>query len=220
MDYNIQLLLRSPLFNHITAQDLPVLLQCLGAKTKTFAKNQYIFTAGDKVNTVGVIIKGRVQIETVDITGNRILTAEFGPGDLFAEALACAQVERAPVNALASETTEVLLVDCKRIINTCPGSCRFHARLVENLLQIVAAKNLLLNQKIAAVSQRTLRDKLLTYLAGQAQKQGGPNFSISFNRQELADYLCADRSAVSRELGRLKAEGLLDFNGNDFSLSL
>lgn len=218
MQQNTKTLSQSPIFGGISPQDLPLLLQCLNAQTKSFAKNEYIFISGDSVSAVGVIISGRVQIENMDIMGNRILMAEFGPADLFAEALACAHTANVPVSALASEAAEVVFIDCKRIITVCPSSCKFHTRLVENLLSIVAAKNILLNQKIAVVSQRTLRDKLLTFLGNQAQRQGGESFAINFNRQELADYLCADRSAVSRELGRLKAEGLIDYEGSRFTL--
>lgn len=208
----------SPVFGGIATNELPGLLHCLDAKRKSFAKNEYIFMAGDYINSVGVIISGQIQIERHDITGNRILLGEFGPGELFGEAYACAQIEHVPVNVLASSPVDVLFIDCKRIISVCPSSCKFHTQLVENLLRIVATKNILLNQKITAVSQRSLRDKLLTYLGAEAQKHNSRTFSLNFNRQELADYLCADRSAVSRELSRLKEEQIIDFNGDVFEL--
>lgn len=206
------------IFSNIRPDELPGLLQCLGASQKKFAKNEYIFTSGDRVHNVGVIINGHIQIERFDIMGNRILLGEFGPGDLFAESFACAQIERVPVNVVAAEAVEILFIDCRRIISVCPSSCKFHTQLVENLLQIVATKNILLNQKVNAISQRSLRDKILTFLGYEAQKQGRRTFSLKFSRQELADYLCADRSAVSRELNRLKAENIIDFDGNIFSM--
>lgn len=211
-------LLKIPLFAGISAAELPSLLNCLGVKQKKFGKNEYVFVAGQAIAYVGIVLKGRVQVVKDDIMGNRTILSESGPLDLFAESFACAHVTHAPVSVLVAEPAEIMFIDCQRIITVCPGSCRFHNKLVENLLKVVADKNLKLNRKIEVISQRSIRDKLLAYLNAEAQKHNGRSFRINFNRQQLADYLCADRSALSRELSKLQAEGLVSCNGRNFTL--
>lgn len=211
-------LLKIPLFSDISAAELPLLLNCLGVKQRSFAKNEYVFIAGQKVSHVGIVLQGRVQIVKDDIMGNRTILAECGALELFGESFACAHVAQAPVSVLVTETAELLFIDCQRIINLCPSSCRFHNKLVENLLQIVADKNLMLNRKIEVLSQRSIREKLLAYLNAEAQRQNARSFRINFNRQELADYLCANRSALSRELSKLQAEGLVSCKGRNFEI--
>lgn len=211
-------LLKIPLFSGISAAELPSLLNCLGVKQKSFAKNEYVFVAGQKVRRVGIVLRGRIQIVKDDLMGNRTILAECGAWELFAESFACARVVHAPVSALAAEPAEIMFIDCQRIISVCSSSCRFHNKLVENLLKIVADKNLMLNRKIEVISQRSIREKLLAYLNAEAQKQNARSFRINFSRQELADYLCADRSALSRELSKLQAEGLVSCNGRNFEM--
>lgn len=213
-------LLKIPLFEGVGAAGLPSLLNCLGVKHKLFAKNAYVFLAGQTISHVGIVLKGRVQIIKDDIMGNRTILSECGPLDLFAESFACAHVEHAPVSVLVTEPAEIMFIDCKRIITVCPSSCRFHTRLVENLLKIVAQKNLMLNQKMEVLARRSIREKLLAYLYAEAQKHNARRFRINFNRQELADYLCTDRSALSRELSKLQAEGVVSSDGHIFELFL
>lgn len=211
-------LLKIPLFEGVATAELPSLLNCLGVKHKLFAKNDYVFLAGQTISHVGIVLTGHVQIVKDDIMGNRVILSECGPLELFAESFACAHVVHAPVSVLVTEPTEIMFIDCKRIITVCPSSCRFHTRLVENLLKIVAAKNLTLSRKIEVLSQRSIREKLLAYLNDEAQKHNAQRFRISFNRQELADYLCTDRSALSRELSKLQAEGIVSSDGRIFEL--
>lgn len=209
---------RVPLFEGIDAHEIPSLLQCLGAQTRSFARDEFIYTAGDEAVNVGVILSGRVQISRHDINGNRSILAEAATTDLFAESFACAQTAHIPVDVYAVEAAEILFVNCRRIITLCPNSCRFHARLVENLLKIVASKNIMLNQKLEIVSKRTMREKLLAYLNAEAQKQRCRTVTIPFDRQELADFLGVDRSALSRELGVMRQEGVLKVRNRDFEL--
>ena len=131
---------------------------------------------------------------------------------------ACAQLDRLPVTVIASADSRILQLACRRIIETCSQSCIFHSQLIHNLLKIVARKNLMLNQKIDFISRRTTREKLMAYLTAQAKAADSRIFSIPYNRQELADYLGVERSAMSAELGKLKKEGTIDFHRNHFTL--
>ncbi len=122
-----------------------------------------------------------------------------------------------PFSVEAAADSDVLLIDVKRILTTCPTACRFHSRLIENLMAILARKNILLGAKIRHLSRRSTRDKLLSYLSEQAREAGSRSFTIPFNRQELADSLCVDRSAMSSELSKLKPRAVLDYEKNSFS---
>ena len=167
---------------------------------------------------MGVVLTGEVQTLREDLDGNRSILAAAGPGQLFGEVFACAQLDRLPVTVIASADSRILQLACRRIIETCSQSCIFHSQLIHNLLKIVARKNLMLNQKIDFISRRTTREKLMAYLTAQAKAADSRIFSIPYNRQELADYLGVERSAMSAELGKLKKEGTIDFHRNHFTL--
>ncbi len=204
------------LFSGIDERELASLMGCLQAVRKRYKKGETVFAAGD-APSVGMIQSGAMQVLAEDPMGNRTIIGRVEAGDLFGEAFACAGAERMPFSVEAVLDSEVLLIDVKKILVTCPAACPFHTRLIENLMAILARKNILLGAKIRHLSRRTTRDKLLSYLLEQAREAGSREFAIPFNRQELADYLCVDRSAMSSELSRLKAEGLLDYDRNRFS---
>lgn len=212
-------LTKSPLFNGINPEDISAMLTCLNAKTKTYKKNQNVFLAGDKNEAVGFVVSGSIQIIKEDFLGNRSIIAQIGQSQLFAEAFACAGLKRIPVSVVSNTDSTILFIDYNRIVNSCSNTCAFHHRLIENMLQILAQKNVYLNDKIEHLSRRSTKDKVLSYLSSQAQKTGKRRFEIPFNRQELADYLCVDRSALSNELCKLRDTGVLEFNRNEFTLS-
>ncbi|MEL4105642.1 Crp/Fnr family transcriptional regulator [Oscillospiraceae bacterium WX1] len=209
---------KCPLFAGIDDTDIDKILPCLSATVFQYEKNTFVFSADDSVFTVGIILSGSIHIIKEDFWGRKDILSQAEAGDLFAESFSCAQSERIAVSVLAAERSEVMLVNCRKIIKTCSSACLFHAQLIANLLQIIANKNILLMQKIEQMSKRTTREKLLAYLSAEAEKVGRSAFDIPFNRQELADYLAIDRSAMSSELGRMRDEGLLTFERNHFEL--
>ncbi|NLL40108.1 MAG: Crp/Fnr family transcriptional regulator [Clostridiales bacterium] len=215
---HIHVLKNCPLFKDIDNNDLESLLKCLSAVSKSFDKNQFVFMAGEPASSVGIVLAGTVTVIHEDFWGNRSILTRLGPGEIFAEAFSCADNDTLPVSVTASEKTQVLLVDCKKIITTCSSTCIFHTSLIKNLLVIMSKKNAQLTRKIEHLSRTTTREKLLSYLSFQAQQLGKSSFEIPFNRQELADYLSVDRSAMSTELGKMRDEGLLDFKRNHFKL--
>ncbi len=213
-----QILLDTPLFAGISGQDLEQMFSCLDAQVISYQKNEAVFLEGDKVRFIGLVLSGKIQVIREDYYGNRNIVANLGPQEIFAETFACAGVPSVPVSVFAAEKSEVLRLDCKKILSPCPNSCGFHRKLIENLLQVMARKNLYLSNKLDLLSQRTTREKLLAYLSGEAKKAGQNEFSIPFNRQELADYLGVERSAMSAQLGRMRDEGMLEFHKNHFRL--
>jgi len=219
MNVYASVLTQSPLFSQISPEELSTLLRCLRARTAVYPKNAAVLTEGQSVTAVGFVVSGGVQIIREDFMGNRSIIAEIGRGNTFAEAFSCVQAQALPVTVISIAESEILWLDYWRIITSCQNSCRFHARLISNMLSIIAEKNIQLNQKLRHMSMRTIRDKLLAYLTDAAASQGSAQFEIPFNRQELADYLCVDRSAMSSALSKLQAEGILTYYKNRFCLN-
>lgn len=218
MDAYSDVIRRVRLFRGIGEEERGGMFGCLGARVRSFAAGEAILLAGDPPDRVGVLLDGRASIVREDAAGVRTLVAGLGPGDLFAELFACAEAEALPVSVFAGTAAAVLFLDYRKIVRSCPSACPFHARLVENMLAVVAEKALFLNRRLGHLSRRTTREKLLSYLAEQAERAGSRTFAIPFNRQELADYLCVERSAMSAQLGKLRDEGILRFQGSRFEL--
>ena len=214
----LHILKTCPLFSGIGEDNLAALLPCLTAAPKSCAKDDFVFLAGEQAGPMGVVLTGSLHIVREDFWGRRTILTRIAPGELFGEAFAFAGLERLPVSAMAAEASEVLLLDRRKIMSPCQEACAFHASLVGNMLRILARKNAGLVQKIEHLTRRSTREKLLSYLSERARETGRGNFEIPFNRQELADYLAVDRSAMSSELSKMREEGILDFNRNEFEL--
>ena len=213
-----EILEKSPLFYGIDVEDAAAMLDCLQATTKRHARGSFILRPGYSVSSVGLVLSGRALVVREDFWGNRELVSSIEPGDLFAEVFACLPEVEIGVGVIADGDCEVMLLDVRRILTTCSSSCAFHARLTENLVGVLAQKNLMMNEKLGHLSRRSTRAKLLSYLSAEAQRQGKSRFTIPFNRQQLADYLSVDRSAMSAELGRMRRDGLVDFKRSHFEL--
>jgi len=218
MQVSYSFLKKTSLFRGTTEEELPVLLDCLTPGYRDYAKNEIILRQGEDVTAVGLVLSGRVQVIEEDFWGNRNILTDVWPGDLFAESYAFLPGELLRVSVLAYEPSRVMLVDSKRMLEICSSACRFHTRLVQNVLAESARKNLALTRKLEHMSKRTTREKLLSYLSGQSLAAGSEAFEIPFNRQQLADYLGVDRSAMSNELCKMRDEGLLTFDRSNFHL--
>ena len=213
-----EILKNCTLFDGIDDNDLSAMTGCLNAKVKQFAKNQVIINEGQRVTDIGIVLSGSVQIVSVDYYGNRNIVTQIEPSNIFGEAFVCAEVMSVPISASASEESEIMLIDGKRIMEPCSNSCGSHNRLIANLMKNLALKNLTLNRKIEITSKRTTREKLMTYLLWQAKSQGYDSFTIPFDRQELADFLQVDRSGLSAEISKLRHEGIIECDRSRFTL--
>lgn len=208
----------TPLFQGCTGEEIRQMLRCLNARVKSFKRDERILEAGQIVTAVGVVLEGSVLIESNDVWGNRSVLDKAGPGEIFAETYACIPEERLMVDVVAAEAVKILFLDIKSMLTFCKKTCSCHGMLVRNLLQISAQKNLNLSRRIFFTASKSIRGRLLSYLSSQAQKHGSRDFTIPFNRQQLADYLGVDRSALSAELGRMRQDGLLLTERNHFQL--
>ena len=207
-----------PLFEGIGIEDLTGLLHCLGARQMDAAKGQTVYAEGDTATHLGIVLTGAVRLIREDYYGNRSIVAHIGPGELFAESYACAGVPSMPVSVVAEEAGRVLLIDSHRITVSCSNACSFHNRIINNMLRLVADKNLVFDQKIQVVSKRTTRDKLMAYLMNQMKLQNSRKFTIPYDRQALADYLEVDRSGLSVQISKLREEGILQSHKNYFEI--
>ena len=214
----LEILKKCALFDKIEDENLLRLLTCLGATVTSFDKKYTIFVEGSPAKLIGVMLSGSAQILQVDYYGNRSILSNVGPGEVFAEAFACAEVRALPVTVIANEPCEVMMIDCSHILHTCQNNCGFHQQLIFNLMKDLAGKTIMFHQRIEVTSKRTTREKLMTYLTMQAKSVGSNSFDIPFDRQELADYLEVDRSGLSSEISKLKKEGILDSRKNHFVL--
>lgn len=207
-----------PLFRGIAERDIEAMLGCLGASERRYKKGSMVFAEGDPALYLGVVLMGRVQIERVDYYGNRSILAVIGTPQLFGESFVCAGLPQLPVSVVATDDTEVILLDAKKITQPCSNACAFHSRMIFNLLNIVAQKNLVFHRKLEITSKRTTRDKLMTYLLFEAKGHMSNTFTIPYDRQELADYLEVERSGLSAEIGKLRRENVLECRKSTFSL--
>ncbi len=213
------LLQKSPLFDGITTEEIERLLHCLGGRIKRYAKGDFIFHAGTVLRQIGLVVSGKVQVVKEDYWGNRLIFSSMEQGQLFGESYACLPREPLEVSIVSAADCEVLFLDLEHALSVCSCACGFHTRLIRNLMTILAKHNLNLTRKVQHMGQKTTREKLLAYLWSISQKEQSQEFDIPYNRQELADYLAVDRSAMSAELSRMKTEGLLEFHKNHFRLT-
>ena len=218
MNYNFDLLKKTSIFTGLTGEEIQAALNCLHAKIEDYPKGTYLLRTGDHVEAVGLLLAGRTLIVQEDFWGNRNLLANILPGQLFAEAFACSPGEVMRCSVVADMMCSVAWLDINRVLNICPASCGHHKRMVQNLISDLARKSIQLNEKLTHMGQRTTREKLLSYLSAEAQRQGTTRFYIPFNRQQLADYLSVERSAMSNALCKLRDEGVLSFQKNYFQL--
>ncbi len=206
------------LFYGVTDADILNALSCLNATVETFDKKYTIIAEGCAAKHIGILLSGSAQIIQNDFYGNRSILSEIAPSQLFAEAFACAEVHSIPITVVANEPCEIMFITAENLLHTCEKACPFHQKLIFNLMKSLAEKTILFHKKIDIISKRTTREKLLTYLISEARRTNSKSFKIPFSRQELADFLEVDRSGLSSEISKLRAEGVLKSTKNQFEL--
>ncbi len=203
-----------PLFAGITAQELPDLMKRLEAVTGVYEKNAVIFWEGGRANAIGIVLSGGVHVVREDCGGNRSVLAQLDTPQPFGEACAFAGIDCFPASVIAACRSELMLISAQKMLDESEDD----PRIIQNLLRLIARKNLMLKEKVEYLSIRTTKEKLMAYLVTQAKAQGSSRFTIPFDRQALADYLGVERSAMSAELGKLRTEGKIDFKRNYFEM--
>lgn len=218
MENYISVLKNSRLFAGLTQEEIRTMTACLGVKLRSFPKGGYVLRGGDEPEGIMVLVEGRLLIQRDDYWGKRSIINVIEPAEMFGEAYAGEDCGGITNDVLAVEDSVVAVFDVGRMLGVCPNGCSFHSLTVRNLFFAVCEKNRALVRKLGLFSQRSTREKLLAYLSEEASRQGKGEFSIPFDRQQLADFLAVDRSAMSRELCRLRDEGLISFDRSRFVL--
>lgn len=213
-----EVLRRCPLFEGIGEDETAGLLSCLGASVRRFARGGMPLLEGQELHTIGIVLAGVLEVAQEDAAGNRHIIGRMGPAELFGETVACAGEPVSPVTVIAVEPAEILDVDFRRLIRPCGNLCSRHTSLIANLLRILAGKNILLTRKMDFLTRRTIRGRVAAYLMAEMRRAEYLEFDIPFDRNGMAEYLSCDRSALSRELGRLRADGVLDWHRNRFAV--
>ena len=208
----------SPLFAGVDPEDRKTMLGCIGYHIGTFKKGDIVAFEEENIKHIGIIISGTVDMVKEDLWGNKTMLVRMRKDELFGETFACGSDNLSVVTFQVSENARILFMPFDRVMHSCTMACVFHHRLIENMVVIIANKNRDLMRKVEVVSKRTIREKLLAYLSIQAQTQNSRYFEIPLGRVELAEYLCVDRSALTRELVKMKEDGLIDYDKNCFRI--
>jgi len=216
----IPILKKSSLFAGIGEEEINMMLGCLDACVRSYKKGEYVFRQGENIDKITLLCSGQLHIQRDDYWGNRSIINVIEAGEMFGEAYAMPQSGGLMNNVVATEESCVIFFDIKKVLTVCGNACRFHSLIVQNLFAAIAEKNRKLLQKLCHISKRTTRDKLISYLSEESKKQKKSVFEIPFNRQQLADFLSVDRSAMSNELCKMRDEGLIKFEKNKFELLL
>ncbi len=206
------------LFNGINENQIKILLNCISSYKKTYEKGDFILMESQTTDFMGLILSGSALIESSDIWGNNTIIGNINSGEVFAETYAMLENEPLMINVVAKENCEVLFLNLKDVLTSCEKACSFHTKLISNLVNIAAIKNLKLSRKILHTGPKTIRERLISYFSECVKKENSLSFKIPYNRQQLADYLSVDRSSMSNELSKMQKDGIIKFHKNEFKI--
>lgn len=218
MEKYLPVLKKSVLFSGVKEEDIRALLSCVEAKVRRYGKGEYVLQQGEYLDDIAVLTEGSLHIQNDDYWGNRSILGRISIGEIFGEAYAFSREEPLMNDVVAIEDSTVMFINAKKVISTCSSACRFHTLVVQNLFSVLSEKNKKLVQKLGHIGKRSIREKLISYLSQESKRQKSAEITIPFNRQQLADFLSVDRSAMSNELCKMRDEGLLTFRKNVFRL--
>lgn len=206
------------LFRDIAPAEIETMLRCLNSRVRTFKKDEFVFLAGESAPKVGIVLAGLAQVIKENIHGDRLTMRTLGAGEMFGETYASLGVRVIPVSVIALEETRVIEFELKSLVLTCESACAFHRKLILNLMRIIAQKNAVLSEQMYYLSHKTIRGRLEAYLLDCVDKSGSLTVNLPFNRREMAEFLCMDRTAMQREMAKMKEEGVLDYYKNTFKI--
>lgn len=204
------------LFAGIEPGEMEVMLGCLHARRRSFRKGEFLLLVGSPVTDVGIILSGEADIIKENINGELLVMRKLLPGEMFGESYAGTGCASSPVSVAAQVNTQAVFLHMGGILGTCRSACPQHKRLIFNMVKIVSAHNIALNNRMFYLAYKTIRERLGAYLLDLAEQNGSRTFRLPMSKTQLAQHLCADRSAMMRELARMKADGLIDYEKDNF----
>jgi CRP/FNR family transcriptional regulator, dissimilatory nitrate respiration regulator len=206
------------LFYGIKQENIPSMMGCISGYHKSYKKNEFIILAGDKIETVGIVLSGSVIVTKENYNGDRKIILTASENDIFVESLVAAGINISPVNVIAKQDCKILFIPMAKLLSSCTHACSFHTQLIFNFVKVLAKKNIDMDQKLDYVSTKTTRQRIAKYLMNQVDALGKMTVVLPLNKNELAEYLNVDRSVLSRELSKMKKEGIIDFDKNTFHI--
>lgn len=206
------------LFKNLNQQEINTVINCTNSFTKIFSKNEFIALNGDEANYLTILLSGNLAISKTDFGGNKIIIAAIKEREVFGEAFIYSEDKTYKVDVLATTKSEILFIPYKKLTNICTKACDCHNIIMQNLLYLLARKNMNLNEKLECLSQKTTQGKIAFFLLRQYEKTGKNKIIIPFNRENFSEYLGVNRSALSRELSKLQKKGIITFSKNNFSI--
>ncbi len=210
---------RTELFGSTSEEDIDSMLGCLGSHVRTYQSGEYVFHMGDMTSEIGLVLEGSVYIENVDIWGDARVMRTCSTGELFCEEQAAIPNEPLMVDVIAQEDSRIMFLNASKVLSTCPHACPHHRHLSLKLTTMIARRSLGLSQQLFHTTPKSIRGKLLSYLSHESERAGSNEFDIPFNRQQLANYLGIDRSAMSNEISKMRDDGILETKRSHFKLN-
>lgn len=214
----VKVLSGSIIFQNIVPEDIVSMLHCIKPKKQIYKKNEFIALAGERFKNLGIIFKGEAIVTKENLAGNRLVMTVLEPGNIFGEMAVFSAHPFWPSNVQAQEECEVLFLGKEKILGQCEKACPWHKTLIQNMLKIISERALMLNKKVEYLTIKSMRGKISTYLLEQSKKAGSTTFMLPLKRNELAEFLNVSRPSMSRELCRMRDEGLIDFHLSSFKI--
>ncbi|MBA1334958.1 MAG: Hcp transcriptional regulator HcpR (Crp/Fnr family) [Firmicutes bacterium] len=209
---------KTALFHGIEREDIAAMLNCLKPRVCSFNRNDFIVTEGDAFESIGIILKGEATVSKENAAGNRIVMTLLKQGDIFGEIVAFSSHTTWPATVQAQEPCEVLFLPRGEIVGECDRISPWHRTLIQNFLHIISERALMLNKKVEYLTIKSMRGKISTYLLEQYKRTGDKNIILPLNRNELSDFLNVSRPSMSREMCRMRDEGVIDFHLTAFRI--
>ncbi len=205
------------LFEGISKEELEKLMCCLSPVTRSFEKGEIVVMTGENLSSVIIVKTGSLEGRKENAQGDSIIISRLAEGGVIGEAL-CASGKPSPVTVFATEPCELMYIPFDRIMSTCSCSCSHHRKLLLNLTRLLSQEYFSLHDRISCLMLKSLRSKVWEYLLLCAKNSGSSTFEVPFDREDMASYLGCDRSALSRELAKMKSAGLIDYHKNTFKI--
>lgn len=215
---NIDFLMKLPIFYNLKTEEIINILNFFNYSKENFEKNNFIFEIGKPISKIGIILSGEINIIKEDFWGNRNILNKFKSGEIFGEVFALAKVSPNNILVETSQNSKILFLDLTNFSIDNENNSNEILKFLSNIFKISLKKNILFTEKLEHITKKTIREKIISYLSTEALKNRSNSFFIKFDRQELADYLFVERSALSRELSSMKKDGLIEYNKNHFTL--
>ncbi|MEE1474851.1 MAG: Crp/Fnr family transcriptional regulator [Fusobacterium sp.] len=215
---NIDFLMKLPIFYNLKKDEIINILKFFSYSKEDFEKNNFIFEIGKPISKIGIILSGEINIIKEDFWGNRNILNKFKSGEIFGEVFALAKVSPNNILVETSQNSKILFLDLTNFSIDNENNSNEILKFLSNIFKISLKKNILFTEKLEHITKKTIREKIISYLSTEALKNRSNSFFIKFDRQELADYLFVERSALSRELSSMKKDGLIEYNKNYFTL--